>query len=183
MKTFLAALLLAAGLLCPWAHAQQNDVPKSKQEAFDSPENRAAGAAVSNALIAAGLKSVGDTSASPDWNAALKCTKALIAKYPEFAWGYYELGTVYENTGFTDDAISTFQQEIKLDPNDSDPWRKLGKIYQDKGKFTQADYAFSQAISLCQKEAESAPAGERKLRLLTKLGGIYRDAGKPDRWY
>ena len=189
MKAFFAALFLTAGLLCPCAHAQQDEATQKQfleqkatadSQAFNSPESRAAMMAIGEALRSNGLKSLGDASASPDWSGALKCAKTLIAKYPEFAKGYFDLGTVYKNMGFTDEAVSAFQQQVKLDPSNSAPWCALARIYQDKGTSTQADYAYSQAIELCRKETETAPAGESKLRLLTVLGGIYRDARKPD---
>lgn len=189
MKAFLAALLLTAGLLCPCAEARQDEAAqkqfleqkaKANSQAFNSPESHAATMAIGEAIRSSGLKSLGDASASPDWSGALKCAQSVIAKYPEFPGGYWGLGTVYKNIGFTDEAISAFQKQIKLDPSDSAPWCALARIYQDKGKSTQADYAYSQAIELCRKETETAPAGESKLRLLTVLGGIYRDAGKPD---
>ena len=60
--------------------------------------------------------------------------------------------------GFSDDAIAAFQQAVKLNPSNLYAWRGLAKLYKEKGKTTQADYAFSQCISLYQKIAESPPS-------------------------
>lgn len=125
---------------------------------------------------------------SKDWNNALTCANALISKYPSFAQGYWSAGEAYLAMGFSDDAMAAFQQAIKLDPSNEFVWHHLAKLYKEKGKTTQADYAFSQAIALFQKDAESPtrvgtpPAVAQSLKLgnLIRLGDIYRDAGRAD---
>jgi uncharacterized protein HemY len=46
------------------------------------------------------------------------------------------------------------QQALKLKPDQPDTWESLGLIYKEKGKATQADFAFSQAIAYQKKRAE-----------------------------
>ena len=104
--------------------------------------------------------------------------------------GYWFTGEAYSAMGFSDDAIAAFQQAVKLNPSNLYAWRGLAKLYKEKGKTTQADYAFSQCISLYQKIAESPPSvpfsdgkfgaasRERKACDFLLLAEVCHDAGR-----
>src|ERR1039458_5760081 len=52
-----------------------------------------------------------------------------IESNPSFSLAYYRLGDAYENRGAWDDAISTLQRSIWLNPNHSGPYTLIGKAY------------------------------------------------------
>jgi putative serine protease PepD len=168
----------------------------------DSPEYQAAFSAMSDALFAAGSnefreKLQGDAIASPaaaaqvaqalaenprrdvDWKKALDATKALVAKYPRSAIAYEQLGRVHEMMGFADQAVEAYQRAVELNPDSPSVWESLGRIYKEKEKFTQADFAFSQAIAYQTKRVQRRPPGSYDFAL-QNLGNMYREAGNID---
>jgi S1-C subfamily serine protease len=112
-----------------------------------------------------------------DWGNLLNATKALVAKYPDSSSAHEELGLVYEDMGFSEEAIEAYQSAVKLDADSPEAWKSLASIYKEKGKITQADFAFSQAIALEQKRVESQPPGFGKSFSLAELGRAYQSAG------
>ena len=62
------------------------------------------------------------------------------------AW--YNLGVIYRQSGHTADAITAFQQAIKLKPDHANAWVNLGVAYGDTGKATEAAIAFQRAREL-----------------------------------
>ena len=153
-----------------------------KRNPSGSPEERAA--------IDAHAKAKNSSQLHKDWETALRCDKALIAKFPDHDMGYWFTGEAYSAMGFSDDAIAAFQQAVKLNPSNLYAWHDLAKLYKEKGKTTQADYAFSQCISLYQKIAESPPSvpfsdgkfgaasRERKACDFLLLAEVCHDAGR-----
>jgi tetratricopeptide (TPR) repeat protein len=51
-----------------------------------------------------------------DWGNVLNAAKALVAKYTDSSSAYRELGQVYEDMGFSDEAIESYQRGVTLDP-------------------------------------------------------------------
>ncbi len=112
-----------------------------------------------------------------DWGKVLTATNALVAKYPDSGVAYAELGNVYEQMGFSEDAIGAYQRAVHLRPDDAGSWHSLGEIYKQNDKITQANFAFSQAIAILQKQVESEAPGPGKSTSLRSLGDSYRSAG------
>jgi len=79
--------------------------------------------------------------------------------------------------GFTDQAIEAYQRAVELKPDFPSVWESLGRIYKEKGKYTQADFAFSQAIAYQTKQLEQSPRAAGYGFTLWLLGNMYREAG------
>jgi tetratricopeptide (TPR) repeat protein len=112
------------------------------------------------------------------WDIALKASQALIEKYPGFAWGYDDLGEVYDRTGYTDDAIRAYQQATKLDESSEIAWSNLGELYKKKNYDNQAEYAFSKSISIQEKHIKANAPGLERSVALSSLADTYKDAGR-----
>lgn len=157
-----------------------------QQKALESSEFAAAHKAWMSAMEEAGLTQLHASSGadlSGKWDAALRATQAVVAKYPEFALGYDRLGDVYSHMGLIDDAIMAYQQAVKLDPTDTGSagsWNSLGNLYRKIHENSQADYAFSKAVSLQEKRVNSQPRGEERIFSLWTLGNMFKDAGRID---
>ena len=59
----------------------------------------------------------------------LKNAKQLVDDYPDSSRAHYILGVAYGKMNFFDDAAASFQQAIKLKPNNTDAWGDLAKAY------------------------------------------------------
>jgi cytochrome c-type biogenesis protein CcmH/NrfG len=63
--------------------------------------------------------------------------KDRIAKNPNDAGAYKDLGTAYESKGQVDDAIDAYRRYVQLRPNDVSVLSKLGALYLNKGETLQ----------------------------------------------
>jgi tetratricopeptide (TPR) repeat protein len=90
-----------------------------------------------------------------------------------------QLGKVREMICFTDQAIDAYQRSVELNADSPSVWESLDQIYKQKENFTQADFAFSQAIAYQTKRVQSRRDGDYGFTLCN-LGNIYREAGNID---
>jgi S1-C subfamily serine protease len=138
--------------------------------------------ALSNAESAAKLHRV------VDWNEVLNLAKALVRKYPQVSVSYARLGDVYRAMGLSDEAIEAYKQAIKLKHDDSSVWKSdlssvlesLGSVLKGKGRDSEANYAFSQAIAIDRKMiAEPLRPGMADMTVLCldHIGDTYHSAG------
>jgi tetratricopeptide (TPR) repeat protein len=111
-----------------------------------------------------------------DWKKALQTAEAVVAKYPNSGLAQAKLGDVYKMMGFADEAVNAYQRAVKLNIADAGSWESLGTIYKEKEQFTQADFAFSQAIAYQTKRVNERRADKPDFSLWT-LGNIYHSAG------
>jgi tetratricopeptide (TPR) repeat protein len=118
----------------------------------------------------------------PDWRATwaaeaatnyvemLKHAKLLVERYPNFAWGWYGLGSAFGGLNFTADAIAAYKHAIKITPDDPLLWHDLGWEYDESGQTDNAIMAYQQAIKI---EPEYA-------RAWCNLGIVYGKSGRID---
>ena len=60
----------------------------------------------------------------------------------------YQQGRQQTDQGKYDRAISTFYEEIKVNPDNNEAWRELGVAFYKKGDLDKAEEAFKQANSI-----------------------------------
>ena len=74
-------------------------------------------------------------------NEAIAQWDSILAKYPDYAWGYYRRGWFKENLD-EDGAIEDFTLAITLDPTDTYSYMSRGNLYDKQGKkdLAKADY-------------------------------------------
>ena len=68
---------------------------------------------------------------------------------------YYNLGNVYSDLGFYEDAVRSYKETIKLDPTLSKPHNNLGLADAALGKLSDAAAEFSEAVRLKPDYAEA----------------------------
>lgn len=83
-----------------------------------------------------------------DYAQALTLMKSIQDRFPNSEQFYMLLGFTFEEAGFLDDAITAFQQSIKLKPDLDPSWEGLGTAYQKQGRNDDAVAAIKQAIKI-----------------------------------
>lgn len=64
---------------------------------------------------------------------------------PKFAWPWNNKAQVFVNQGRYDEAISAFDEAIRLDPRNALVWNNKGNALKAIGKTTEANAAFDNA--------------------------------------
>ena len=74
---------------------------------------------------------------------------------PPDAVGYHNLGTVLEQIGCLDGAISVYRAAVKRHPDDASFWISLGAILGEKGEIHDASEAYRKAVEINPSDAKS----------------------------
>jgi tetratricopeptide (TPR) repeat protein len=90
---------------------------------------------------------------------------------------YYQLGKVYQQTGFLDTAVTWYRQAIAHDQNFGPAYRELGHLYNLQGKPSEAERILLAGLDLpgikdAPRDASSQD-GETRYQLLADLGWTY----------
>ena len=93
-------------------------------------------------------------------------TRALLARYPDFAFGWKLLGGTLQMQG--KDALSAFQKVVELMPDDAEAHYNLGIVLKGKGKLEDAAASNIRAITLKPEYAEAC----------SNLGNIQQELGQ-----
>jgi tetratricopeptide (TPR) repeat protein len=101
-----------------------------------------------NILTDADLLAALSAATSEDYTRMLSHAQALVKKHPQESLPYLVVGIAYGFLGFKADAITAYQQAIKLKPDYEEAWNNLGCIYSDSGRTADAIAALQQAIKL-----------------------------------
>lgn len=104
------------------------------------------------------------------YEAATATLKKLVQLDPGRARHYYERMARYALREKNDDQALLFAEEaVRLDPGDAEAQARLGDLYADQGKLTEAERAYRAALS---KDDRLNDVSLRLARLLTKRGKI-----------
>jgi tetratricopeptide (TPR) repeat protein len=82
------------------------------------------------------------------WQDARTLWNDVLAKYPQDARAYNNLGDVQEEAGETAPALEAFDNAIRLSPNYQKAYLNRGLLYAAQGKHFRAIEDFSQAIAI-----------------------------------
>jgi tetratricopeptide (TPR) repeat protein len=105
---------------------------------------------------------------SGDYARMLSHAQVLVKKYPEDSLAHFVVGIAYGFLNFTADAITCYQQAIRLKPDYVDAWNNLGAIYRESGLTIDAINSIQQAIKLKPDDADA----------WYNLGVVYNDSGR-----
>ncbi|MEO8342857.1 MAG: tetratricopeptide repeat protein [Gallionella sp.] len=94
-------------------------------------------------------------------------TRALLEKYPGFAFGWKLLGGALQRQG--KDALPAFQRVAKLMPDDAEAHYNLGIVLKSAGQLNNAAASYRRAIALKPDYAEAH----------SNLGNTLTDLGQP----
>lgn len=86
---------------------------------------------------------------------ALQLAREFTEKFPNHAFGWKALGTIYENTQQFTESLVPLQNAIALDPHDIETKRTLGNSYFGLGNSSKAEACYREVISLAPDHAES----------------------------
>ena len=97
------------------------------------------------------------------WKTEVSLWTDVIQKAPQKAKGYYNIANVFAKQGKRIDALSNYNQAIKLSPNLYSAYNNRGLIFQDMQRFDLALADYSAAIN----------ANERYFEAYNNRGVIY----------
>jgi Flp pilus assembly protein TadD len=83
----------------------------------------------------------------PDLPAAQREAQAALTLAPEALQPYYILGLIAKTQSRTEEALSSFQRVLKIDPNDVGSNINVGQIYSQQRKYPEAIAAFRLALA------------------------------------
>jgi type IV pilus assembly protein PilF len=120
------------------------------------------------------LKEMGEKYiAAGDTASALKCLTEAEQKKPDDALVQYDLGLAYNQRGLTDQAISHYQQALKIKPVYPEAFNALGAVYADRGQIELAQESFQKALN--------DPFYQTPQYAAYNLGKLYEGKGDPER--
>jgi eukaryotic-like serine/threonine-protein kinase len=96
----------------------------------------------------------------------LKKSIAIRASYP----GYVNLGMAYAGLREWTEAVSAYQEAIKLDPQESITWGNLGNAFYYGGQKAASRQPYQKAIELCLEELKVNP---KDPLVLSEAAGYY----------
>jgi tetratricopeptide (TPR) repeat protein len=95
---------------------------------------------------------------------AAEAFRQVIARKPQSAGAYYNLGTLYLRQNRPEDAQRNFEQALKLRPDYPEALNNLGLVAAQKGDTDQAIQNFRQVLALRPEDVGA----------MTNLGNVYR---------
>jgi len=81
--------------------------------------------------------------------------KQAIRENPEDAEVFHELGELYQEHSYIDEAMEAFEQAVKLNPNDGVSYHRLAEIYHNLGRSEEAIDAFKNLHRLGGEDSRS----------------------------
>ena len=91
-----------------------------------------------------------------------------LKKYPDHKNGLYNLGLAYFRTGRTDEAISTFQKLVSIDPGNAQAFYMLGTVYEKAKIFPKAMESYQASLTIFPDN----------IKVLNSLGNLFYNNGK-----
>jgi Flp pilus assembly protein TadD/peroxiredoxin len=92
----------------------------------------------------------------------------VVAKDPEYAAAYYNLGTLYLRKGMLKEAEKDLRRACQLRPEDATVWNNLGMVAAQQGQSDEAIKDFEEAVR----------QNPQHLIALENLGKLYDDSGR-----
>jgi len=89
------------------------------------------------------------------YNEAMEYFEKAVARFPESAEAYYNLGVSKLRAGKTDQAIATLEKTVQLKPDLTEAYFALGECYFNKGESDRAIKVFSRTLDLNGQNAKS----------------------------
>jgi Tfp pilus assembly protein PilF len=89
-----------------------------------------------------------------DRDAALSSIKSAVTMNPKFCQGYRSLGTIYDETGATDDACKAFGKYRELCPDVAEAYRREGVCLAKKGDLAGAHKSLQGCLEKSTVDAE-----------------------------
>lgn len=99
-------------------------------------------------VVAAAIRAQGG------YKEAIQRLKELLARVPDFALAQQELGFAYGDTGQVIAGIQALQRAVRINPNLSSSWQKMGELFLADGDEVSASEAFKRHLLLSSHDPE-----------------------------
>ena len=170
----IAASLLTGGQALNFAVPVEYGVQllaKAKPSSVPQPLSLSSNAGGEDAIYSdPDWRAAGNAEVAGDYVEVLKHVKVLVARYPDNAVAWTVLGCTFDDLNFTEDAVTAYQQAIKIKPDDATAWLDLGVSYIKLGRNDDAIAACRQAIKIKPDDADA----------WNNLGILYGKSGRTD---
>ena len=121
-----------------------NTVPKLAQFGGSQPDERSQLIQQANALSSQG-----------DFVGAEENLRKLIKRFPRHAFGHFELGNVLFRQDKAEEAITAYQEAIRLNPNHALAHNGIGLVYASQSRWEEAIKAYQKALEINPKYADA----------------------------
>src|SRR5215510_15413952 len=85
------------------------------------------------------------------WSEAFSVYSEIVKFEPNNALAHYRLGTVSEKLGAIDNAVRSYQEALRLDPNQSEARQALEGYYINQGVMLRRNNQLDEAILMFQQ--------------------------------
>ncbi len=121
-----------------------------------------------NPLVYYYLALMESEASEPDLHAALQWADMAVEKDPSFAWSHLQRGKIYERLGKPADAREALEEAVRLQPEMTEGFYLLSRVYRGLGETALADAAAQKSEVLRCQASEFSPEREMTLRLLVQ---------------
>lgn len=83
-----------------------------------------------------------------DLTGAEKSLRSLIKKFPEYSFGYYQLGNVLFRQGKKEDAIKEYQKAIRLNSKYALAHNAIGLVFTSQQRWLEAITEYQKALTI-----------------------------------
>jgi cytochrome c-type biogenesis protein CcmH/NrfG len=83
-----------------------------------------------------------------DWAAAVDLSARALASDPSSGWLHRLQAIGLQHCGRLDEAVTAIERDLQLEPDQSDPFTRAGRIYAEKRRFPDAWAAINRAVEL-----------------------------------
>ena len=105
-----------------------------------------------------------------DWPGMLVLARALLQREPDRAEWWFLQGYALARQGQHAAAIESYQQAVRISPEDEGSWMSLGQSQSELGQTERAVHTYRQALRYRPESAQTYLA----------LADLYRRQGRPD---
>lgn len=90
----------------------------------------------------------------------------LVNKFPDFPWGYYGLAYVKKQQNLYEEAISLYEQALKIDPEMHESYFQMSTVYEKLGDYAKAAESGKKAMDIDPDSAKYMACQSTYLRLM-----------------
>ncbi|MCC6544416.1 MAG: tetratricopeptide repeat protein [Nitrospirae bacterium] len=100
-----------------------------------------------------------------DWEGARREVNTVVEAYPNNYIGYFYLGVILNNAGFTNDAKVALKKSIEINPKYTKAHLYLGDLYVKDAEYEDAKRIYKEVISVSAESPEGEVAAVRMKQL------------------
>ncbi len=83
-----------------------------------------------------------------DWKGLEKHSLLWVDQLPSDSWGLFYLGLAYHYQGKYSEALESYHEALRINPEDAEVWYNLGLAYFNQGKHSEALESYREALRI-----------------------------------